>query len=146
MKIRAKIDRMVNAGNVKAIASVSLDGMFVVKNLKVMDGKKGLFVSMPQETYSGKDGQKKYSNTFFALTNAAKMELQDSVLQAYQQQMDPNYVPKQGIGQSDYPQEILRQREFYPQPEYSRQYPEPQYPEWANDCDDGMLPMDMGGM
>ena len=49
MKIKAKIDRMVNAGNVKAIASVSLDGMFVVKNLKVMDGKKGLFVSMPQD-------------------------------------------------------------------------------------------------
>lgn len=38
MKIKAKIDRMVNSGNVKAIASVSLDGMFVVKNLKVMDG------------------------------------------------------------------------------------------------------------
>lgn len=62
MKIKAKIDRMVNSGNVKAIASVSLDGMFVVKNLKIMDGKKGLFVSMPQETFSGKDGQKKYSN------------------------------------------------------------------------------------
>ena len=72
MKIKARIDRMVNAGNVKAIASVSLDGMFVVKNLKVMDGKKGLFVSMPQESYSGKDRQKKYSNTFFALTNSAK--------------------------------------------------------------------------
>lgn len=65
MKIKAKIDRMVNAGNVKAIASVSLDGMFVVKNLKVMDGKKGLFVSTPQETFTGKDGQKKYSNTLF---------------------------------------------------------------------------------
>ena len=96
MKIKAKIDRMVNAGNVKAIASVSLDGMFVVKNLKVMDGKKGLFVSMPQETFTGKDGQKKYSNTFFALTNSAKLELQESGLQAYQQQMDPNYVPRRG--------------------------------------------------
>lgn len=95
MKIKAKIDRMVNSGNVKAIASVSLDGMFVVKNLKIMDGRKGLFVSMPQETYSGKDGQKKYSNLFFALTNSAKLELQETVLQAYQQQIDPNYTPKQ---------------------------------------------------
>ena len=144
MKIKAKIDRVVNSGSVKAIASVSLDGMFVVKNLKVMDGKKGLFVSMPQESFTGKDGQKKYSNTFFALTNAAKMELQDSVLQAYQQQMDPNYVPKQG--RQVYPQEIQGQQEVYPQPEYSRQYPEPQYPDWVNDCDDGMLPMDMVGM
>ena len=122
MKIKAKIDRMVNVGNVKAIASVSLDGMFVVKNLKVMDGKKGLFVSMPQETYSGKDGQKKYSNTFFALTNSAKLELQESVLQAYQQQINPNYVPKQEYGGQSYPQEVQHQRDYYPQ-----QYPEPQY-------------------
>ena len=74
MKLQARIDRMVQKGNVKAIASVSLDGMFVVKGLKVMDGKKGLFVSMPQESYPGKDGQKQYSNTFFALTNSAKMQ------------------------------------------------------------------------
>ena len=146
MKIKAKIERMVNAGNVKAIASVSLDGMFVVKNLKVMDGRKGLFVSMPQESFTGKDGQKKYSNTFFALTNSAKLELQESVLQAYQQQMDPNCVPRQGSGQQDYPQEIQHQRDYYPQPQYPQQYPEPQYPDWVNDCDDGMLPMDMGGM
>lgn len=132
---------MVNSGNVKAIASISLDGMFVVKNLKVMYGRKGLFVSMPQESFTGKDGQKKYSNTFFALTNSAKMELQDSVLQAYQQQMDTNYVPKQGSGQQDYPQEVQHQRDYYPQ-----QYPEPQYPDWVNDSDDGMLPMDMGVM
>lgn len=142
MKIKARIDRMVNTGNVKAIASVSLDGMFVVKNLKVMDGKKGLFVSMPQETYPGKDGQKKYSNTFFALTNSAKLALQESVLQAYQQQIDPSYVPRQDYGGQSYPQEIQHQRDYYPQP----QYPEPQYPDWVNDCDDGMLPMEMGGM
>lgn len=146
MKIKAKIDRVVNSGSVKAIASVSLDGMFVVKNLKVMDGRKGLFVSMPQESFTGKDGQKKYSNTFFALTNSAKLELQESVLQAYQQQMDPNCVPRQGSGQQDYPQEIQHQRDYYPQPQYPQQYPEPQYPDWVNDCDDGMLPMDMGGM
>lgn len=116
MKIKAKIDRMVNAGNVKAIASVSLDGMFVVKNLKVMDGKKGLFVSMPQESFTGKDGQKKYSNTFFALTNSAKLELQESVLQAYQQQMDANYVPRQGYGGQHVPQEVQHQRDYYPPP------------------------------
>ena len=142
MKIKAKIDRMVNSGNVKAIASVSLDGMFVVKNLKIMDGKKGLFVSMPQENYSGKDGQKKYSNLFFALTNSAKLELQETVLQAYQQQIDPNYTPKQSYEEQGILQEVQHQREYYPQPPY----PEPNYPDWVNDCDDGMLPMEMGGM
>lgn len=131
MKIKAKIDRMVNAGNVKSIASVSLDGQFVVKNLKVMDGKKGLFVSMPQEFFTGRDGQKKYSNVFFALTNAAKMDLQDAVLQAYQQQMHPPDAPEQ----TSSPQ-ASRQHQ-------GPQYPEPQYPNWANDYGD-ILPMEMG--
>ena len=93
-----------------------------------MDGKKGLFVSMPQETFTGKDGQKKYSNTFFALTNSAKVELQQVVLDAYQQQIDPSYVPKQSYDRQEFSQEIQRQRE------------------WVNDCQDDVLPMTMGGM
>ena len=133
MKIKAKIDRMVNAGNIKAIASVTLDGQFVVKNLKVMDGRKGLFVSMPQESFTGRGGEKKYSNLFFALTNAAKMDLQDAVLQAYQQQMHPSDVPQQTS--SPQTSQLYRERQ-YPQP----QYPEPQYPDWANDYGD-MLPL-----
>ena len=145
MKLKARIDRVVNSGNVKAIASVSLDGMFVVKNLKVMDGKKGLFVSMPQEFYPGKDGQKKYSNTFFALTNSAKMELQKVVLDTYQQALNPNYVHQQEYSSQNFPQECQYQQDRYPSQQYP-QYPEPQYPEWMQDCDDGMLPMDMCGM
>lgn len=133
MKINAKIDRMVNAGNIKAIASVTLDGQFVVKNLKVMDGRKGLFVSMPQESFTGRGGEKKYSNLFFALTNAAKMDLQDAVLQAYQQQLHSPDAPQQ----TSSPQTPRSYRERqYPQP----QYPEPQYPDWANDYGD-MLPL-----
>ena len=146
MNLKARIDRVVQKGNVKAIASVSLDGMFVVKNLKVMDGKKGLFVSMPQESFPGKDGQKQYSNTFFALTNSAKMQLQQVVLDAYQQHLDPKYVPQQGYGGQNYPQECQYQHDHYPSQQYAHQYPEPQYPDWVNDCNDGMLPMDMGGM
>ena len=149
MKLEAKIDRMVQKGNVKAIASVSLDGMFVVKGLKVMDGRKGLFVSMPQETFSGKDGQKQYSNTFFALTNSAKMQLQEAVLDAYQLRLNPGYVPKHGRGQQGYPQHVQHQREFYGG-QYPNQYPaqgfqdqrfaEPEYPEFLGGSDD-MLPM-----
>lgn len=51
MKIQAKIERLVKGGSVKAVASITLDGWFVVKNLRVVDGSKGLFVSMPQESY-----------------------------------------------------------------------------------------------
>ena len=124
MKIQAKIDRMINAGNVKAIASVSLDGMFVVKNLKVMDGRKGLFVSMPQESYADREGKRKYSNIFFAITNSAKTDLQEAVLDAYKLCLDPKYTPKQRNPQQQYPEP---------------QYPE-QQPDWVGEYDD-MLPM-----
>ena len=91
MKIHAKIDRLVNSGATKAIASVTLDNWYVVKGLRVVDGKKGLFVSMPQESYTDKGGEKKYSNIFFPITNAAKTELQDAVLKAYDQYLDQQH-------------------------------------------------------
>ncbi len=93
MKIKAKIDRLVNGGSIKAIASITLDGLYVVKNLRVVDGAKGLFVACPQETYTGKDGSRKYSNVFFPITNMAKEDLQDAVLQAYAQYL--NQQPEQ---------------------------------------------------
>ena len=149
MKLQARIDRMVQKGNVKAIASVSLDGMFVVKGLKVMDGRKGLFVSMPQETYVDKDGKKQYSNLFFGQTNMAREDLQTAVLDAYKLSLDPNYVPKQSHGQHEYPQHIQHQRDYYGG-QYPQQYPEPgfqnsqfgeaEYPDFLVDSDD-MLPM-----
>ena len=143
MEITAKIDRLVQKGNIKAIASVSLDGMFVVKGLKVMDGRKGLFVSMPQESYPGQGGQTKYSNLFFALTNSARMELQEVVLQAYQQKMDPNYVPRQSYGRGNDQQTGHYQRDQYPY-QFQQSYPEPGYrnQNWASDYDD-ILPMDL---
>lgn len=90
MKIQAKIDRLVKSGSTKAIASITLDSWYVVKGLRVVDGKKGLFVSMPQESYMDK-GEKKYSNIFFPITNAAKTELQEAVLNAYDQYLDPQH-------------------------------------------------------
>lgn len=140
MKIEAKIDRLVQKGNLMAIASVSLDGMFVVKGLKVMNGKKGLFVSMPQESYADKDGKMKYSNLFFGQTNAARDDLNSAVLDAYRMRMDPNYVPEKSHGQA-YAQQGNFQRSYEPQyPCY--QHREPQYPEWVGDYDD-MLPMEL---
>ena len=96
MKIKAKIDRMVNSGNVKAIASVSLDGMFVVKNLKVMDGKKGLFVSMPQNSYTAENGETRYSDVFHPITAQARSELYDKVLEAYEQKLEESQEQDEG--------------------------------------------------
>lgn len=96
MKIKARIDRMVSGDRVKAIASVSLDGQFVVKGLRVVDGSKGLFVAPPQSSYKDGEGKNKYSDIFFPISNAGKSSLQDAVLNAYSQELEK----VQGMNQS----------------------------------------------
>ena len=50
MKLQARVNLFSNqTGNIKAFASVTLGGEYVINDLKVMDGSKGLWVSMPQK-------------------------------------------------------------------------------------------------
>lgn len=102
MEIKARIDRMVGSKTLKAIASVSLDGKFVVKNLRVVDGNKGLFVALPQESYTDREGKKQYSNVFFPITNAAKYDLQDAVLAVYEQCLNPRSELRQNGWEQSY--------------------------------------------
>lgn len=66
MKITATINRFVDKqdSSVKAYASVTMDGMFAVHGLKVMETEKGRFVNMPSTSYTDRDGNKQYSDIF----------------------------------------------------------------------------------
>lgn len=90
MKFSAKIDRFVKDSPIKAIASVTLDGMFVVKNLRVVDGANGCFVAMPQESYTDKQGKIQYRDTFFPMNKNARTALESAVLSAYDVEMYAN--------------------------------------------------------
>ena len=67
-----------------ANASVTLGGVFVVTGLKVIDGKKGAFVSMPQ--YKSKDGE--WKDSCFPITAEFREELSDAVLEAYEDEVE----------------------------------------------------------
>lgn len=58
MKITATINRFVDKqdSSVKAYASVTIDGMFAVHGLRVMETEKGRFVNMPSTSYTDRDG------------------------------------------------------------------------------------------
>ncbi len=90
MKFSARIDRFVKDSPIKAIASVTLDGMFVVKNLRIVDGEKGCFVAMPQESYKDKQGNVKYRDTFFPMNKNARASLEAAVMAAYDVEMYQN--------------------------------------------------------
>ena len=59
-------------------------GVFVVTGIKVIDGKKGAFVSMPQ--YKSKDGEWKDSS--FPITGEFREELSEAVLEAYEDEVE----------------------------------------------------------
>ena len=90
LSVTAKIDRMIDRENatVKAYASVNLGGEFVIKDIAVVDGQKGLFARMPFRSYKSSDGETKYSDIAFALTDEARQSLNDAVLGAYREALE----------------------------------------------------------
>lgn len=83
--ITARIDRLVNQedSNIKAYASVNIGGAFAVHGIKVIDSVKGLFISMPSNSYK-KDGKVEYSDICHPITADARNELIDKVTEAYE--------------------------------------------------------------
>ena len=86
MKISASINKMVDnpESATKAYASVTLDGMFAVHGLRVMEGEKGRFVNMPSTSYKDRDGNTQYNDTFHAITKSAREAISQAVLNAYE--------------------------------------------------------------
>lgn len=84
-KITARIDRLVEqeGSGVKAIASVNIGGAFAVHDIKVIDSVKGIFISIPSNSYK-KAGQTKYNEFCHPITAEARNELIDRVTEAYE--------------------------------------------------------------
>ena len=85
MKVNAKINRLIDKpdSGVRAIASASFDGYYAVHGIKVCEGEKGLFISMPSTSYTTANGEKKYQDIFHPTTKGARDALNTSVLNAY---------------------------------------------------------------
>ena len=82
MKIDVKINSLTpDNGSIKAIASAHLDDCFAIKNIRVIEGKNGLFVSMP--SYKGQDGE--YHDLCFPTTPEFRKQLNSTVAEAYKQ-------------------------------------------------------------
>ena len=75
--VRIKV--LDNESRVRAIASITLDSCFVIHEIKVIDGKNGLFVIMP--------GKKAADGTFKDVAHPLDIEtrtaIQNAVLSAY---------------------------------------------------------------
>ncbi|MFH1245905.1 MAG: SpoVG family protein [Candidatus Omnitrophota bacterium] len=64
---------------IKAFADVAILDLLLIKGVRIVEGKHGLFVSMPRE--QGKDGQ--WYPIVFPLSGSLKHLLDEAVLRAY---------------------------------------------------------------
>lgn len=79
-------------GKQLAYASITLDNEFVVSGLKVLDGKNGLWVSMPN--YKKANGE--YQDIAYPVTKEAREQIQQAVLSKFHEaQGKEEYKPTQ---------------------------------------------------
>ena len=80
MKVTAEIKKLFDEGNVKAAVSLNIEGVFVVRGARLVEGKNGLFVSMP----SRKNAVGEYFDICFPINNETRLNILAIVTAAYE--------------------------------------------------------------
>jgi len=80
-----RLRRMQPEGRMRAYASVTLDDEFVVHEMRVIEGPKGLFVAMP----SRRSASGEYRDIAHPITAEARSTIQTAVLRAFSQASPP---------------------------------------------------------
>ena len=75
------VRKIEKEGKLKAIISITLDNEFVVHDIKVIEGEKGLFIAMP----SKKSADGEFRDIAHPINSATRERLQTIILDKYQQ-------------------------------------------------------------
>lgn len=70
-------------GKLKAVVSITIDNEFVVHDIKVIEGEKGLFIAMPSRRTS--DGE--YRDTAHPINSETRERLQKLILEKFEAAM-----------------------------------------------------------
>ena len=78
MKIRVR--KIEKEGKMKAIVSITIDNEFVVHDIKVIEGEKGLFIAMPSKKAT--DGE--YRDIAHPINSGTRDSIQRVILEQYE--------------------------------------------------------------
>jgi stage V sporulation protein G len=78
-----RIRRVSKDGKMKAVVSITIDNEFVVHDIKVIEGEKGLFIAMP----SKKSGDGEFRDIAHPINSETRSRLEAIILERYQQSM-----------------------------------------------------------
>ncbi|MBR4982361.1 MAG: septation regulator SpoVG [Lachnospiraceae bacterium] len=75
------VRKITKEGKLKAIVSITMDNEFVVHDIKVIEGEKGLFIAMP----SKKSADGEYRDVAHPINSSTREIIQTTILEAYQE-------------------------------------------------------------
>lgn len=84
LPLDVRIKSLCPEGKIKAFASMNIAGQFAIDNIKIVEGEKGTFVSMP----SMKDGKGQYRDICFPVTAEFRNQINSAVMGAYKQELE----------------------------------------------------------
>ena len=76
-----RVRKLTKEGKMKAVVSVTFDDVFVVHDIKVIDGDKGLFIAMP----SRRAGDGEYCDIAHPINSDMRDRLQSEILAKYEE-------------------------------------------------------------
>ena len=89
MKITdVRIRKVAREGKMKAVVSITIDEEFVVHDIKVIEGEKGLFIAMP----SRKTPDGEFKDIAHPINTDTREKIQTSILKAYEEAMEEENV------------------------------------------------------
>lgn len=81
MKITdVRVRKVAKEGKMKAVVSITIDNEFVVHDIKVIEGEKGLFIAMP----SRKTADGEYRDIAHPINSETRERLQKIILEEYE--------------------------------------------------------------
>lgn len=78
-----RVRKIAKEGKMKAVVSITLDEEFVVHDIKVIEGDKGLFIAMP----SRRAGDGEYRDIAHPINSGTREKLQGIILERYEEAM-----------------------------------------------------------
>jgi stage V sporulation protein G len=78
-----RVRKVAKEGKMKAVVSITIDDEFVVHDIKVIEGEKGLFIAMPSRKAT--DGE--YRDIAHPINSVTRDRIQTIILEKYQEVM-----------------------------------------------------------
>lgn len=74
-----RVRQVTKEGKLKAVVSITIDDEFVVHDIKIIEGEKGLFIAMPSKR--SLDGE--YRDIAHPINSGTREKIQNTILERY---------------------------------------------------------------